>query len=404
VNFLHKKLWLAWSKVRFFRLPVEKRVRLEVTTDGRHITFILVSLYEAGYGVQVYGGDWFFRELMLLRKTAPIPFLYGGKEKECGISITDQPSTLDAGRSSLYVLDYNYFSGLPAEVGEESSAKPATSYSLPATAPKVPLLDSSSPFTSHSLPATAPKALRMPYFMQPGAFHEGFHKFDCKNPSKPRAIRLGFYGTHHPLYYTKHFRFPILPRTPILDRFVELFSDQFQRINGDNLNEIQARIAVSFDYSQSDQVKKTYLKRADYFAVLEKTDFMLCPPGWCMPQAHNLIESMSRGVIPILNYPDYMVPELKDGFDCLAFSDLEEMEVRVRQALEMPQERIAGLRKNVLRYYREILAPGRWWRRVLSDADKNLVVLVNHEADSVAKRDSDFLAVAAEFIGQFPEK
>jgi hypothetical protein len=91
MNFLQKKLWIACSKFRFLRLPVEKRVRLEVTTDGRHITFLLVSLYEAGYGVQVFGSQFVFRELMLLRKTAPIPFLYGGKESECGISISDKP-------------------------------------------------------------------------------------------------------------------------------------------------------------------------------------------------------------------------------------------------------------------------------------------------------------------------
>lgn len=409
MNFLHKKLWLAWSKFRFLRLPVEKRVRLEVTTDGRHLTFILVSLYESGYGVQVYGGDWFFRELMLLQKTAPIPFLYGGKETECGISITDRPSTLDTGRSLLFVLDYDYFSGLPAEYVKCGREKPATCDPSLTMASEVPMLDSGSSIaslleTSHSLPATAPKALRMPYFMQPGAFHEGFHKFDCKISGKPRAIRLGFYGTHHPLYYTKHFRFPILPRTPILDRFVELFSDQFQRIDGGNLKKIQANIAVSFDYSQSDQVKKSYLNRAEYFAALEKTDFMLCPPGWCMPPAHNLVEAMSRGVIPILNYADYMDPALEDGIDCLAFSTLEQMEAKIREALEMPLERIASLRANVLRYYREFLTPGIWWGRMLQDSGKSCTILINHEADSVAKKDPDFLVAAAEFIGRFPKK
>ena len=87
-------------------------MRLEVATDGRHITFLLVSLYEAGYGVQVVGSPAVFRELICLSKSAPIPFVVGGKEYEVGISITDQPSTLDAGRSSLFVLDYDFFSGL----------------------------------------------------------------------------------------------------------------------------------------------------------------------------------------------------------------------------------------------------------------------------------------------------
>jgi hypothetical protein len=32
-------LWLAWSKFRFLRLPVGKRVRLEMAQDGRHLFF-----------------------------------------------------------------------------------------------------------------------------------------------------------------------------------------------------------------------------------------------------------------------------------------------------------------------------------------------------------------------------
>ncbi len=33
--FLQKKLWLVWSKYRFLRLPIEKRVRLEISEDGQ---------------------------------------------------------------------------------------------------------------------------------------------------------------------------------------------------------------------------------------------------------------------------------------------------------------------------------------------------------------------------------
>jgi hypothetical protein len=85
----------------------------------RHLTFILVSLYEAGYGVQVVGSPAVFRELICLRKSAPIPFVIGGKEREVGISITDQPSTLDAGRSTLLVLGYDFFSGLTTKSTKE---------------------------------------------------------------------------------------------------------------------------------------------------------------------------------------------------------------------------------------------------------------------------------------------
>ncbi len=93
-------------------------MRLEVTTDGRHITFLLVSLYEAGYGVQVVGSPAMFRELICLRKSAPIPFVIGGKEYEVGISITDKSGFNhgEHGGGKRVLLDYDYFSGLMERV------------------------------------------------------------------------------------------------------------------------------------------------------------------------------------------------------------------------------------------------------------------------------------------------
>ena len=113
MNFLQKKLWIAWSKLRFLRLPVQRRARLEVTTDGRHLTFLLTALGEAGYGVHVVGSPFVFRELMCLRQSVPIPFIYGGPDVECGFLMSDRkPSSLVTSHSPHILLDYDYFSGL----------------------------------------------------------------------------------------------------------------------------------------------------------------------------------------------------------------------------------------------------------------------------------------------------
>ena len=473
VNYIQKRIWLAWSKFRFLRLPVEKRVRLEVTTDGRHITFLLVSLYEAGYGVQVFGSQFVFRELMLLRKTAPIPFLYGGKQRECGISISDEKhSPLATRHSSLILLDYDYFSGLNkgwvshggtanTEVGEDrgknesrenfnhglhnrapgkardgategrgsgnervkytrieaeqtglrlaSQASASEPDALTSKLARAPVSESlirsadgptSPPATSHSLPATAPEALRMPYFMQPKALHAGYHKFEFKNLESRRRIRLGFYGTHNPLYYTQHFRFPILPRTQILERFIEKFRNDFHSVTADSCDHLEVKIAVSLDDGRGDLGAKKFLPQEKFFSVLEDTDFMLCPPGWCMPQAHNIVESMSRGAIPILNYPNYMVPQLVNGINCLAFSTLDEMELRVREALEMPQSQVQQMRLNAVKYYRDNWKPGNWWAHLLENSKGGVTVLVNNEEESVGIMEPDFLVAAADYIAK----
>ena len=522
MNFLHKKLWLAWSKFRFLRLPVEKRVRLEVTTDGRHLTFILVSLYEAGYGVQVYGGDWFFRELMLLRKTAPIPFLYGGKESECGISITDKSGFNHRGHGEhgggkRILLDHDFFSGLatprrqgsrsgdcrgqpegarregssestcpkrretgkiidskiiettedmevaaglrlasqasaefsnpftiklaqdsentsptrsandPASSAEQprtdirgqNSSSPATSYPPLVTAPEVPLLDagpstldSSAPVTSYSPPATA---LRAPYFMHPSVYHRGLHKrrspitaLDTRYalpvtrhsaegasashplpvtsypPQRRRRFRIGFFGTHDREFYTKHYHFPGMNRFEILEVFLQKFGNRMRRLRGFPRDWDPCEIAVSIDSKGGDRRGKFFLSQDHYFEALQECDFVLSPPGWCMPISHNLIESMFCGAIPITNGGALMAEPLRDGETCLEFQDGEGLVAVIESALGMDAGEVARMRKAVRDYYERFLDSKAFGEtlvhsesgRVLVNAEENSVPLV----------------------------
>ena len=559
MNFIQKKLWITWSKLRFLRLPVERRVRLEVTTDGRHITFLLVSLYEAGYGVQVFGGDWFFRELMLLRKTAPIPFLYGGKEMECGIPITDQPSTLDAGRSSLFVLDYDYFSGLMERVdahpggwaaARETAARqpegqderertsqitrieaeqaglrlagqagaefsnPFTSelaqdsentsptrsangpaeealraemqrsgnieprmtriytdgqqgdaqgtcagdaFSNPFTSELAQDSENTSPTRSASVPAGAffadnveiesaggnqladsmellegqsqaglqmdnqknrairpanalrasgeksesvlirdirgqksgnidfpPQALRAPYFMHPSVYHRSLHKSRLPtrhSPQRQRRFRIGFFGTHDLEFYTKHYHFPGMNRFEILEAFFEKFADSFVNLEGPPEQWPDSKIAVSIDTRGGDRSGKTFLSQDRYFEALRQCDFVLSPPGWCMPVSHNLIEAMFCGAIPITNGGAFMAEPLKDGETCLAFKNVEELAAAVERALAMDVGEVERMRWAVLDYYERFLEPNAFGEVAMQSNSSR--ILVNAEEKSV---------------------
>ena len=531
MNFLQKKLWIAWSKLRFLRLPVERRVRLEVTTDGRHLTFILVSLYEAGYGVQVYGGDWFFRELMLLRKNAPIPFLYGGKETECGISITDRPSSLDSRPSTLFVLDYDYFSGLlerveprisriytdgqqgdaqgtcagdafsnpstselarasgntsltrsasvpagaffadnveiesaggdqladsaeflrgqsqaglqmdnqkgptirtandhtaPGEYSSsvkfdsldpsrlalrslhltpapaldcgQNSSSPATSYPPLVTAPEVPLLDagpstldSSAPVTSHSPLATA---LRAPYFMHPSVYHRGLHK--RRSPStaldsaakQRRRFRIGFFGTHDREFYTKHYHFPGMNRFEVLDVFIQKFGNRMKRLRGFPRDWDPCEMAVSIDSRGGDRRGKTFLSQDHYLEALRECDFVLSPPGWCMPVSHNLVEAMFCGAIPITNGGAFMAEPLADGINSLEFQNVEGLVAVIERALAMDESEVVRMRDTVRDYNDQFLVPKAFAERLRqSDCGK---IFVNAEENSVPLVFPDF--------------
>ena len=577
MNYFHKKIWIASRKLQFIRLPPDRRVRLEVSQDGRQWTFLLVSLYEAGYGVHVYGHSSLFRELILLRKSAPIPFVVGGGERECGISMSDRKG--DASHSTHILLDYDYFSGLttkctkmheneveeltaedtestteqrgrckmeqpqvgpkgeevgtteskstantgsgdkqgnheytrieaeeagrrlasqagaeflnsftselsrncknisptrsandPASSAEkpradigglisdksevakslesgrsaiDSDRQPNAGHSLkewsgvfeglspsllgsmpsktpPAWAPGVPALASSSvlireirgqnassPATSYSLRAIAPEALRMPYFMHPSVYHKGLHKrvsvtrnslpvtsYSAEGasasdsppvtsypPQRRRRFRIGFFGTHDPEFYSKHYHFPGMNRTEILNAFSSQFADQFKILEGSPESWPDANIVVAIDERGGDRIGKSFLSQADYFEAMRECDFVLSPPGWCMPISHNLIEAMFCGAIPITNAGNYMVPALRDGVDYLAFEDGEGLSSLIERTQAMDVGEVEFMRQAVREYYKKFLAPDSWLEKLIgSDSD---CLLVNAEENSV---------------------
>jgi hypothetical protein len=469
VNYIQKKIWLAWSKFRFLRLPVEKRVCLEVTTDGRHLTFLLVSFYEAGYGVQVFGSQFVFRELMLLRKTAPIPFLYGGKERECGISISDKARFNRGGHrghggGKRVLLDYDYFSGL-AMKGHESEVEELTTESTEDTTeqpgsceleqPKVgpkgeeagateskiaagmrlasqasasepdyltsklahaPVSESlirsadaptSSLDTGHSPPATA---LRAPYFMHPSVYHRGLHKrqlaerskhVPCSatvqalefgrmppvtsySPQRRRRFRIGFFGTHDREFYTQHYHFPGMNRFEILEVFLKKFGDRITPLRGRAMDWDSCEIAVSIDARGGDRKGKSFLSQDHYFKALRECDFVLSPPGWCMPLSHNLIEAMFCGAIPITNGSLFMAEPLSNRGTCLEFEDAEGLVAVIEHALAMDAGEVELMRRAVLEYYDRFLEPktsaqelvGNEGERVFVNAEENSVRLI----------------------------
>ena len=479
-----------------------KRVRLEVTKDGRHLTFILVSLYEAGYGVQVMNSPWVFRELICLGKSAPIPFVIGGKERECGISIADtkvgsfQGSVFSPNsdthpplvtRSSPHILlDYDYFSGLnldlqsrvshgvtantevggkqgnhetheitrneeaglhpvsrlgaafsnpstselaqdsenislicsasiPASKSEslvseiadspvsESPTRfaddPAALKALPAQAPGVPASDSSFRVVREfrgekseeseqvPCPASLPEALRMPYFMHPSVYHRGLRKRRSPRTAldsaakQRRRFRIGFFGTHDREFYTAHYHFLGMNRFEILEVFLQKYGNWMTHLRGFFKDWDPCEIAVSIDERGGDRSGKAFLSQDHYFEALHECDFVLSPPGWCMPVSHNLIEAMFCGAIPITNGGPFMAEPLADGANCLAFENEEGLVAALEGALAIDDCEVARMRKAVRDYYDRFLEPKAFGELAMQSNSSR--ILVNAEEHSV---------------------
>jgi len=491
MNFVQKKIWVAWSKFRFLRLPVVKRVRLEVTKDGRHLTFILVSLYEGGYGVQVMNSPWVFRELICLGKSAPIPFVIGGKERECGISITDKSDFNHRGHREhrevrRIQLNYDYFSGLnldlqsrvshgvtantevggkqgnhetheitrneeeglhpvsrlgaafsnpstselaqdsenislicsasiPASKSEslvseiadspvsESPTRfaddPAAPKALPAQASGVPASDSSFRVVREfrgkkseeseqvPYPASLPEALRMPYFMHPSVYHRGLHKRRSlgtaldSTAEQSRRFRIGFFGTHDRDFYTRYYHFPGMNRFEILEVFLKRFGDRMVQVSCAPEQWPDSEIVVAMDERGGDRQGKSFLSQDHYWEALRECDFVLSPPGWCMPVSHNLIEAMFCGAIPITNAGAFMAEPLADGENCLEFPGEADLIAAIEKALSMSDQEIEKMREAVSKFYDKNLNP-RVFAGKIGGARVDRV-LVNAEEKSV---------------------
>ncbi len=328
-------------KLRFLLTPLSRRVRLDLETDGRHLTFLLVSLYEKGFVVYVPASPIVYRELLSLRKSAPIPFIVGGPPRPCGIALCDTEAAIHRGTEPRQLrLDYRYF-------------------------------DQTLNFP------------RMPYFMHPNAYARGYHLLSQPRAEAHRPIRIGFFGSRDATFYTKHFHFPILNREQILETFLTRFQEKIWRVDAPVEEWTQHDIALSIDGKGGDRDQKNFLPQGDYFQALRKCDFLLVPPGWCMPLSHALIEGMAAGCIPILNSADSLVPRLDNGANCLTFRAAHELEAAVGTALSMPAETIDRMRRKVADYYLEYLSPGKWFDRLPSDRQGSLAVLVNAEEASL---------------------
>ena len=254
--------------------------------------------------------------------------------------------------------------------------------------------------------STAPHALRMPYFMHPSVYHRGLHKrrslgtvLDSR-PSSPwpvkgetsftgldsaakqrRRFRIGFFGTHDREFYTKHYHFPGMNRFETLEVFLQKFGNRIRRLRGFPRDWDPCEIAVSIDSKGGDRWGKFFLSQDHYFEALRECDFVLSPPGWCMPISHNLIEAMFCGAIPITNSGAFMAEPLVDDVNCLAFKNVEELAAAVERALAMDDCEVARIRKAVRDYYERFLDSKAFGERFIRTNSTR--ILVNAEEKSV---------------------
>jgi hypothetical protein len=332
--------WLHWRRLRFRLTPARRRVALSLDNDGRYIPFLLTAIHDAGFAVHVIAGDMVFRELQSMKAALALPFEFGGPARKCRFQISDTEGNYRSGERVIR-LDYAFF---------DSSGNLA----------------------------------RAPYYMHPSVYHEGLHHSPSPCATEERPIRLAFYGTGDREFYSRSFSFDAMNRTEVLDLFLSLVEQRAWRAVGSVRDWQKKEIAISLDRHGGDFGAKEYMPLPEYLEALERSDFVLSPPGWCMPLSHSVIEAMSRGAIPILNGSEWFEPRLIDGVNCLAFHTRDELGGAIQRALSASLQEVRKMREEVVEYHRRYLEPGAWFARVATDSPQ--AVLMNNEEHSVERR------------------
>ncbi len=106
---------------------------------------------------------------------------------------------------------------------------------------------------------------------------------------------------------------------------------------------------------------------------LSAADFIFCAPGMTMPMCHNVLEAMSVGVIPILNYPHWLNPSLQDDFNCLVYQNTSEIKLAIDKALSLSAEKKNEMAKNVIEYYK------KYYNRFSFSENENSELIVLNE-------------------------
>ncbi|ALD21556.1 glycosyltransferase [Hymenobacter sp. DG25A] len=205
----------------------------------------------------------------------------------------------------------------------------------------------------------------MPFPMIPRNYFSGNYRNAEKLRDGRRNIGIYFSGNSEPKVYDH----------PIYRNFLRLMSrtsviDAVKRMLLPNELSIvtqQDQMAVDTDLTEKFVLYEWVRSREgiivgnrtsneDWFVQLAKCNFFLGCPGYIQPLCHNLVEAMSVGTIPILEYGDYLNPTLEDGVNCISFSGEEDLIKKIRQALRMTDEEIARMRNNVIKYYDQHLS------------------------------------------------
>jgi hypothetical protein len=112
---------------------------------------------------------------------------------------------------------------------------------------------------------------------------------------------------------------------------------------------------------------------SQWLEVLSHVEVFLCPPGVVNPMSYNANEAIAMGAIPLINYPEWFHPILKDLNTCFSFSNKNELISRMDQIIALTHEELFLMRNNVLEYF-DCYQSDTAFIRKISELDESQII------------------------------
>lgn len=160
-----------------------------------------------------------------------------------------------------------------------------------------------------------------------------------------RIFKFAFIGNKNPL-----------ERIAILGNVKEKFKKMNNTTLVDTLSNINSNKTNVLWIEYDNEGPKRGLDPKTYAETLGRVDFSICPPGWGQNWTHRVVESLSRGAIPILEDEKIYNIDLTDMKNCIVVKDSNWAEA-IDIACGFSVDEIRKIRSNIIELRDKYLLP-----------------------------------------------
>ena len=129
-------------------------------------------------------------------------------------------------------------------------------------------------------------------------------------------------------------------------------SEQFQVTNRGDVVRVLSTLAQENSSIVIRDSSTDPIDPSQWLDCLASHDFFVCAPGVAQPICHNLVEAMSVGTIPILEYGSRLTPALIDGVEAIGFHGQTGLAGAVARANGLGESEKQFMRAKVIEYFK----------------------------------------------------